>query len=209
MGSALDPSLADLKPVQQKELAESFVDEMKPVQTRFTRTQQRERALKEAEASLTANDPMRPDGTNDEEGGGVAEEEPLIDAYDMAEPQQVLNRLPAGFYDNLASAKWKDRKELALDPLLEVLKVTPRVQDGNYDDLIRSLAGRMTDANIACVISAAGCIERLAKGLRQDFARYKSIALAPVLERCKEKKASVTDALAAALDAIFQSVSHF
>ena len=56
LGPALDPHLAELKPVQVKELGEAFaaadakgegLGSMK--QTRFTRTQQRERAAKEAE----------------------------------------------------------------------------------------------------------------------------------------------------------------
>jgi cytoskeleton-associated protein 5 len=198
-----------LKPVQQKELTESFGSEEKPEQTRYTRAQQRERALKEAEASLTANDAANKDTVGTDPSSMQEEEDEPVDAFDFAEPQAILNKLPSGFYENLASAKWKDRKELALNPLLNVLKLAPKIQDANYDELVRALAGRMTDANIACVISAVGCIECLAKGLRTDFAKYKSTALPPILERCKEKKQSVTDALAAALDAIFASVRDF
>lgn len=206
LGSALDPCLSDLKPVQQKELAELFSNEEPPSQTRFTRLQQRDRALKEAEASLTANDAVKA-SANDASAGIQQDDDMTADAYDLSEPQNILDRLPADFYVNLASAKWKERKELALDPLLDILKKTHRLQDGNYDELVRSLAGRMTDANIACVISASGCIEALAKGLRQNFARYKPATVPLILERCKEKKVSVTDALGRALDAILQSVS--
>lgn len=206
LGAALDPSLSDLKPVQQKELTELFATEEKACQTRYTRAQQREKALKEAEASLNANhtEPLH----SHEPLAELIEEDAPVDAYDLSEPQVILNRMPADFYDNLSSTKWKDRKELALDPLLEMLRKTPRLQDENYDELVRALAGRMPDANIACVISAAGCVEYLAKGLRQNFGRYKSTVMPPILERCKEKKASVIEALAAALDAIFESVSR-
>lgn len=204
LGSALDPHMADLKPVQQKELTESFAGEEKATQSRFTRVQQRERALRDAEATLTANQSEQT-AADDVQQHEEPESE-AIDAYDLAEPQAILNKLPEGFYTHLASAKWKDRKEMALDPLLETLKRSPRIQDANYDELVRALAGRMTDANIACVISAAGCIEYLAKGLRQDFGRYKIAAMPPILERCKEKKVSVTDALGAALDNILLSV---
>lgn len=208
LGSALDPHLAELKPVQIKELNESFVNEDKPEQTRFTRSQQRERARKEAEASLSgagaaANDEAAEVDTEDDAEG----EADVPDAFDFAEPANVLDKLPEGFYENLSSSKWKDRKELALDPLLDMLKKYPRLQEASYDELVRSLAGRMTDANIACVISAAGCLEQLAKGLRGSFGRFKSAVVPPLLERCKEKKASVTDALGAALDAVFASVS--
>lgn len=211
LGSALDPHLADLKPVQIKELNESFVNEEKPEQLRFTRSQQRERARKEAEASLSGGGGGAP--INGESGADSAleqrddAEDAAPDAFDFAEPANVLDKLPDGFYEKLASSKWKERKEEALDPLLETLKKYPRLQEGSYDELVRSLAGRMTDANIACVISAAGCLEHLAKSLRASFGRFKATVVPPLLERCKEKKASVSDALGAALDAAFSSVA--
>ena len=208
LGAALDPHLSDLKPVQIKELNESFVNEEKPEQTRFTRTQQRDRARKEAEASLSGGATATNGNAGDEDAADPEEEEvEVVDAFDFAEPANILDKLPDGFYENLSSSKWKDRKEVALDPLLEMLRKFPRLQDGSYDELVRSLAGRMTDANIACVISAAGCLEHLAKGLRVSFARYKTAVIPPLLERCKEKKASVTDALGSALDATFASLA--
>ncbi|KAI7661737.1 hypothetical protein KC322_g17311, partial [Hortaea werneckii] len=65
----------------------------------------------------------------------------------------------------------------------------------------------MKDANIAVVTVAANCVECIAKGLRKAFSRYKGTILSPMLERFKEKKASVTDAIAAACDAVFMSTS--
>ena len=179
------------------------------MQTRFTRSQQRERALKQAEATLTGGSGAgHADGV--QSGATEGDEDTAadaVDAYDLADPQRVLQALPEAFYQNLASAKWKDRKELALDPFLAHLRKTPRIQDDNYDELVQALSGRMTDANIACVISAANCIECLAKGLRSSFARHRPVAMPLIFERCKERKQSVIDALAAALDAIFLSVS--
>jgi hypothetical protein len=128
-----------------------------------------------------------------------------MDPYDLAEPVDVLAKLPPDFYDKLASSKWKERKEEALDPLLSVVNVV-RIKDGHLDELVRSLAGRMSDNNIACVTVAAQCLECLAKGLRSSFAKYKGSVVPPVLEKLKEKKQSVVDALAATLDAVFDSV---
>ena len=105
----------------------------------------------------------------------------------------------------LASSKWKERKESALDPLLKLVKA-PRLADGDYSELVRSLAGRMADANIACVSAAANCIEALARGLRDNFGRYKASVIAPMLEKFKEKKQSVVDALSSCLDAVFETV---
>ena len=135
-----------------------------------------------------------------------AEVEAPPDPFEFAEPVDVLSKLPEEFYANLSSTKWKERKELALEPLLTLVKV-PRMQPGNYDELLRALAGRMTDANVVCVALAANCIEAVALGLRAEFAKYKTIVVTPMLARTKEKKASVLDAIGAALDATFAAVS--
>lgn len=114
--------------------------------------------------------------------------------------------MPANFHGNLASSKWKDRKE-ALDDFLVILQKTLRILDvPELGDTIKSLAEKMKDVNINCVITAANCLEALAKGLGQKFAKYKEVTIPPILDRMKERKPSVTDALGAALDAIFATV---
>lgn len=210
LGPALDPHLSELKPVQVKELNETFINEEKGLQTRFTRSQQRDKAIKEAEASLVGIDASKSAQADEDKEASRQDDEKQSEpnAYDSAEPVVVLDHLPSDFFDMLNSSKWKERKEMALDPLLEILKRSTRLVSSNYEELVRALAGRMTDANIACVIAAATCIERLALGLRAEFSRYKQMVMPPILERCKEKKQSVTDALSAALDATFSSVHH-
>jgi cytoskeleton-associated protein 5 len=64
----------------------------------------------------------------------------------------------------------------------------------------------MTDANINCVIVAANSLEALAQGLGSNFAKYKEIVIKPMLERLKERKQSVTDAIGNALYALFLTV---
>lgn len=119
-----------------------------------------------------------------------------------------MNKLPEDFYTHISSAKWKDRKELALEPLLTLAK-TPRLEaNDNYEELLRALAGRMTDANVICVALAANCVEAIASGLKDAFGRYKSLIIGPMLARTKEKKTNVLDAIGAALDASFASVSQ-
>jgi cytoskeleton-associated protein 5 len=63
----------------------------------------------------------------------------------------------------------------------------------------------MKDANVTVVTQAALCIELLAKGLRKGFAKYRATVMQPIMDRLKEKKAAVADALGAALDAVFAS----
>jgi cytoskeleton-associated protein 5 len=202
IGPALDAFLAPLKPVQIKELKESFAEADSQgighgtaQQQRFTRDQQREKAIQETQSTLDGQS-AAPSGPPE------LPDEPQVDVHDLVDPSDV--KIPADFYDKLASSKWKERKEEALDPLLKVLQV-PKIADSDFGELVRALAGRMTDANIACVTAAANCLEALALGLRQLFERYRSMVVVPVLERLKEKKQSVADALGKCLDAVAAS----
>lgn len=193
----------ELKPVQQQDLEKLFEkvkEEPAPKQERWTRAQQAQMASAKAAPTTT-----EVDGDNDE-GEHIMEEDPVeVDAFDLAEPVDACAKVPASFQDNMASAKWKDRKD-ALDELLTIVNV-PRLKDGPYDDIIRALAKSMKDANIAVVTVAANCVEKIALGLRKPFAKYRSTILAPMMERLKEKKQSVADALGAALDGVFVATS--
>ncbi|KAI7300366.1 ARM repeat-containing protein [Hortaea werneckii] len=190
----------ELKEVQQKDLDKLFEPvkaEPQPKQERLLRSQQAA-----AEAAAATGDT----GEGGEEGGeGEGEEDAGIDLEPEFEAVDVLAKVPKDFSDRLASSKWKDRKE-ALDELYAAVNV-PAIQEGQFDDLIRGCAKSMKDANIAVVTVAANCVECIAKGLRKAFSRYKGTILSPMLERFKEKKASVTDAIAAACDAVFMSTS--
>lgn len=185
----------DLKPTQQSDLEAQFEKvkaEGVPKQERLLRSQQ--------EAAARA--PAAGAGGEEEYDEGDAAEEPgEVDAFDLAEPQDVLSKVPANFHDNLASSKWKERKE-ALEALYALLNV-PRIKDGDFGEINRGLAKCMKDANIAVVTQAAQCIEVLAQGLRKSYGKYRSVVMAPIMERLKEKKASVSDALGAALDQVF------
>jgi protein STU2 len=191
----------DLKPVQQQDLEKLFEkvkEEPPPKQERLTRAQQ-------AAAAVAADTPA---STGDDGGIEEAEaEEPAeLDAFDLAEPVDVFPKIAKDLHENLASSKWKDRKD-ALDGLLGVLN-TARIKDGPFDDIIRDLAKIiLKDANVAVVTVAANCVEKLALGVRNGFAKYRSTIFSPMLERCKEKKQAVADALGAALDAVFASTS--
>ncbi len=184
----------DLKPTQQSDLEAQFErikTEPPPKQERLLRSQQAKRALAPAAAA----------GGDMDDSVDEVEEPVEIDAYDLAEPTDVLKKVPEDFYDKLASAKWKDRKE-ALEALY-VLINEPRIKDGDFGEINRSLAKCMKDANIIVVTQAAQCIEVLSKGLRRSYGRYRSIVMQPILERLKEKKQTVSDALRAALDQVF------
>ncbi|KIW15929.1 hypothetical protein PV08_05979 [Exophiala spinifera] len=188
----------ELKPVQQQDLEKLFEKvkgEPAPKQERLTRSQQ----------AAQASAPAASGGDFAEDDGGVEEEEVEVDAFDLAEPVDVHSKIPANFHEMIGSTKWKERKEV-LDALFDSLN-TPRIKEAPFDELIRALAKCMKDANIAVVTVAANCVERLALGLKKGFARYRSSIMSPMMERLKEKKQSVSDALGAALDAVFASTS--
>ncbi|KAF8856854.1 ARM repeat-containing protein [Acephala macrosclerotiorum] len=187
----------ELKPTQQAEMEAQFEklkSEPAPKQERLLRSQQ---------AALARAPPPGAGGAVEEDE--LEEEAVEIDAFDLAEPQDVLSKVAPDFTDQLASTKWKERKD-ALEALFAVLNV-PRIKDGSFDEIVRGLAKSMKDANIAVVTQAAQCIEVLAKGLRKPFTKYRSQIMSPIMERLKEKKASVSDALGLALDQVFLAAS--
>lgn len=187
----------ELKPVQQQELEKLFdpiKQEPPPKQERLLRSQ---RAV---QAASTPGEDELPNGEDDQD-----EEQPAeVQAFDLAEPVDVLDKAPKDLYENLASSKWKDRKE-ALDAFYAVANVD-RIKDGSFDEIVQCLAKCIAkDANIAVVMVAANCVEVLAKGLRKGFTKYRGRVMGPIMERLKEKKQTVADALGQALDSVFGS----
>ncbi|KDQ33264.1 hypothetical protein PLEOSDRAFT_1091403 [Pleurotus ostreatus PC15] len=201
MGPGIETFLGDLKPVQVKELKEAF-DAMESEgrgrgtlkAERLTRAQAREK-----ESNIDADI---------EDEGNQEEDAAPPDPRDFAEAVDVVPQLPPSFQAALTSSKWKERKEV-LDQMLALLSATPKIKENSeLGDLAKSLAVRIQgDANINCVMVAAGCMEALAKGLMGSFARYREMVVGPMLERLKERKANVTDAIGVALDAIFTTTT--
>lgn len=207
--------MSELKPVQVKELHESFAaldtegkGKGSGQPTRESAGQQRDRMQREAQLALEgATEADLPAVSGDADEAEPQEDAQEFDPYELADPIAILDRLPSGFYEHLASSKWKERKEEALDPLHEVLRIAIKIKPDHYDELIKALATRMGDANILCVIGAANCLQCLAKGLRSDFGKYKSLMLVPMLEKFKERKVNVVEALSNCLDAMALTVS--
>ncbi|KAH8829174.1 microtubule associated protein [Flagelloscypha sp. PMI_526] len=202
-GPGLDPWLADLKPVQVKELKEGFdalqqegkgKGSLKP--ERLTRALARE--AENAEIN----------GVEDGAGGDAHESEEEMDHLQFVEAVDISNKIPSSFSSAIKSSKWKERKEV-LDDLHTLLSSTPKIVDaGAWSDVTRTLAVCVQkDANIQCVMTAASCVELLAKGMGGPFARYREAVVSVMLERMKERKATVTDAIGASLDAVFASTT--
>lgn len=83
----------------------------------------------------------------------------------------------------------------------------PKLQDGRYFELVNVLAKRLQDPNVVVVVLVANAIEKIASGLKNSFSQYRNIVAGPLIERMKEKKTTLLDALRGAFDATVASVS--
>ncbi|KAF8654073.1 hypothetical protein AX16_003606 [Volvariella volvacea WC 439] len=200
IGPGIEPWLADLKPVQVKELKEAFEGMDKDGKGKGTLKAERMTRSQAREAELAVEQP--------DDAPPAEAEEAVFDPRAFAEEVNIVPKLPATLQTALASSKWKERKEV-LDEVHALLVATPRIQEApELGDLAKAMAQRIqADANINCVMVAANCMEELAKGLMSSFAKYREAVVPLMLERLKERKANVTDAIGNALDAVFATTT--
>ncbi|KAM9377134.1 LOW QUALITY PROTEIN: cytoskeleton-associated protein 5 [Pholidichthys leucotaenia] len=192
---ALRPSLQNINSVQLKELEEEWVKvpASPPKQTRFLRSQQDLKAKFEQQQAQGGD---QSDG-EDEDDAVVT-----VDPYELLEPVEILSKLPKDFYEKIEAKKWQERKE-ALEAV-EALTKNPKLENGDYGDLVRALKKVVgKDANVMLVSLAAKCLAGLASGLRKKFGTYAGQVVPTILEKFKEKKPQVVQALQEAIDAIF------
>ncbi|KAF1387132.1 hypothetical protein PFLUV_G00102090 [Perca fluviatilis] len=192
---ALRPPLQNITSVQLKELEEEWVKlpSSPPKQTRFLRSQQDLKAKFEQQQAHAGD---QSDGEDEEETVAA------VDPYELLEAVEILSKMPKDFYDKIEAKKWQERKE-ALEAV-EALTKNPKLENGDYGDLVRALKKVVgKDANVMLVTVAAKCLAALASGLRKKFGTYAGQVVPTVLEKFKEKKPQVVQALQEAIDAIF------
>ncbi|NWW54387.1 CKAP5 protein, partial [Pedionomus torquatus] len=193
---ALRPPLQNINSVQLKELEEEWVkvSSAAPKQTRFLRSQQELKAKFEQQQAVGGD----ADGGDDDEEEAV----PQVDAYELLEAVEILSKLPKDFYEKIEAKKWQERKE-ALEAV-ELLVKNPKLESGDYADLVKVLKKVVgKDTNVMLVALAAKCLAGLATGLRKKFGQYAGHVVPTILEKFKEKKPQVVQALQEAIDAIF------
>lgn len=132
IGSAIEPFLEALKPVQVKELKDQFSKMIREdkVPKRFLRSQKKSSASAfsiplEAQNMGASTEIMEKSASKP------------LDAYELAEPENILDKMPSQFDEMISSPKWSERKE-ALDSLNNLLSV-PKLADGYYGSLMQSL----------------------------------------------------------------------
>uniref|UniRef100_A0A671SZL5 Cytoskeleton-associated protein 5-like n=1 Tax=Sinocyclocheilus anshuiensis TaxID=1608454 RepID=A0A671SZL5_9TELE len=125
-----------------------------------------------------------------------------VDPYELLEAVEILSKLPKDFYEKIEEKKWQERKE-ALEAV-EALTRNPKLESGDYGDLVRALKKVIgKDANVMLVAMATKCLAGLATGLRKKFGTYAGHVVPTILEKFKEKKPQVVQALQEAIDAVF------
>uniref|UniRef100_A0A671X884 Cytoskeleton associated protein 5 n=1 Tax=Sparus aurata TaxID=8175 RepID=A0A671X884_SPAAU len=192
---ALRPPLQNINSVQLKELEEEWVKlpSSPPKQTRFLRSQQDLKAKFEQQQAI---------GGEQSDGEDETDTVAAVDAYELLEAVEILSKMPKDFYEKIEAKKWQERKE-ALEAV-EALTKNPKLENGDYGDLVRALKKVVgKDANVMLVSVAAKCLAGLATGLRKKFGTYAGQVVPTILEKFKEKKPQVVQALQEAIDAIF------
>ncbi|URD81259.1 CLASP N terminal [Musa troglodytarum] len=127
-----------------------------------------------------------------------------IDEYELVDPVDILTPLDkSGFWDGVKAAKWSERRDAVAE--LAKLASTKRIAPGDFSEICRTLKKLVTDVNLAVSVEAIQAIGNLAKGLRNHFAASSRFLLPVLLEKLKEKKPVLTEALSQTLQAMHKS----
>ncbi|XP_038112366.1 protein mini spindles isoform X3 [Culex quinquefasciatus] len=200
IGAAFKSQIASLPAVLLAELEAEFekVSGEKAVPTRYLRSQQEKQML----AAVAISSGEVDDGADADE----VDEAEEIDPMDLIDPVDILSKLPKDFYEKLEAKKWQERKE-SLEAL-ETLLQNPKLQPGDYGDVVRALKKVITkDSNVVLVALGGKCLAMLAKGLGKKFNTYAGACVPAVLEKFKEKKTNVVTALRDAIDAMYPATT--
>nr|GEV43137.1 protein MOR1 [Tanacetum cinerariifolium] len=181
-----------MKKELEAELA-SVMGSAKP--TRKIRSEQDKEPEQEAEAEAAGSGPS-------EEAAAETPQE--IDEYELVDPVDILTPLEkSGFWNGVKATKWSERKEAVAE--LTKLASTKRIAPGDFSEICRTLKKLITDVNIAVGVEAVQALGNLALGLRTNFSASSRFILPVLLEKLKEKKPTMTEALTNTLQAIHKA----
>ncbi|KAL8032653.1 hypothetical protein ABFX02_13G110200 [Erythranthe guttata] len=127
-----------------------------------------------------------------------------IDEYELVDPVDIITPLEkSGFWEGVKAAKWSERKDAVAE--LTKLASTKRIAPGDFTEACRTLKKLITDVNIAVAVEAIQALGNLARGLRTHFSGNSRFLLPVLLEKLKEKKPTMTEALMQTLQAMHTS----
>ncbi|XP_018439477.1 protein MOR1 isoform X1 [Raphanus sativus] len=134
----------------------------------------------------------------------VADAPQEIDEYDLMDPVDILTPLEkSGFWEGVKATKWLERKEAVAE--LTKLASTKKIAPGDFSEICRTLKKLITDVNLAVAVEAIQAIGNLARGLRTHFSASSRFMLPVLLEKLKEKKPTVAEALTQTLQAMYKA----
>ncbi|EJW86913.1 hypothetical protein WUBG_02174 [Wuchereria bancrofti] len=115
----------------------------------------------------------------------------------------IKEHLPIGFFETVRSTNWIERRDM-LSALIDNLSHYPRIDPKiKYNEILAELKMIISkDSNIVVVILALRALTAFVKGLRKNFVKYIPMVLLHVLEKFKEKKPSVKEAVVDCLSLI-------
>lgn len=196
---ALMPQLNSLKPILLQELQVEFekFKDLKPHPERLLRSQQQKQECVVDSVGNTE--------TINQKEEEIEEE---IDPFDLLEPVDIFVKLPNDFFTLIEAKKWTERKD-GLEKLQQILEANPKlVGNADYGELVKQLKKIISkDSNIVVATIAIKSMGLLANGLRKNFQNHANSSVPILLEKFKEKKAVVVQALREAIDAIYTTVS--
>ncbi|KAL8152166.1 hypothetical protein V2J09_009926 [Rumex salicifolius] len=156
------------------------------------------RSEQDKEPEQEAVSDVPPTGPSEESS---ADAPPEIDEYELVDPVDILAPLEkSGFWEGVKAAKWSERKEAVAE--LTKLASTKKIAPGDFSEVCRTLKKLATDVNIAVSVEAIQAIGNLAKGLRTNFSAQSRSLMPVLLEKLKEKKPTLTEALTQTLQAM-------
>ncbi|GAB2232981.1 hypothetical protein Droror1_Dr00002194 [Drosera rotundifolia] len=150
-----------------------------------------------------------PEAVTEAVGSGPSDESapeapPEIDEYELVDPVDILTPLEkSGFWEGVKAAKWLERKEAVAE--LTKLASTKKIAPGDFTEVCRTLKKIITDVNIAVAVEAIQAVGNLARGLRTHFSGNSRMLLPILLEKLKEKKPTLTEALTQTLQAMHKA----
>ncbi|XP_066313403.1 protein MOR1-like isoform X2 [Miscanthus floridulus] len=127
-----------------------------------------------------------------------------IDEYDLVDPVDILTPLEkSGFWDGVKATKWSERRDAVAE--LTKLASAKKIAHGDFHEICRTLKKLITDVNLAVAVEATQAIGNLARGLRAHFSGNARMLLPVLLEKLKEKKPTMAEALNQTLQAMHKS----
>lgn len=132
-----------------------------------------------------------------------SKQEEQVDALEFAPEVNILTTFDGEWQDATAAlAKWNEKKA-KLDELASACD-NKRIKTGNFDSMALFLKKEIAATNVNIATAAVLAAAALATGLRKDFGAACKLLIAPALQKLKEKKIAVHEAVAKFLTAAIQ-----